>query len=109
MFQAFQHLPSAQVYRRRESPTRRYIFTINEIILSTQNGEPVASSRDVAERFGKEHKDVLRSIKNLTAQNCALLKMFHKTEYTTAQNKKATMYLMNRDGFSLLAMGFTGK
>lgn len=82
---------------------------MNEIILSTQNGEPVASSRDVAERFGKEHKDVLRSIKNLTAQNCALLKMFHKTEYTTAQNKKATMYLMNRDGFSLLAMGFTGK
>ena len=82
---------------------------MNEIILSTQNGEPVASSRDVAERFGQEHKDVLRSIKNLTAQNCALLKMFHKTEYTTAQNKKATMYLMNRDGFSLLAMGFTGK
>jgi len=82
---------------------------MNDIILSTQNGEPVASSRDVAERFGKEHKDVLRSIKNLTAQNCALLKMFHKTEYTTAQNKKVTMYLMNRDGFSLLAMGFTGK
>lgn len=82
---------------------------MNDIILSTQNGEPVASSRDVAERFGKEHKDVLHSIKNLTAQNCALLKMFHKTEYTTAQNKKATMYLMNRDGFSLLAMGFTGK
>ena len=82
---------------------------MNDIILSTQNGEPVASSRDVAERFGKEHKDVLRSIKNLTAQNCALLTMFHKTEYTTAQNKKATMYLMNRDGFSLLAMGFTGK
>lgn len=82
---------------------------MNDIILSTQNGEPVASSRDVSKRFGKEHKDVLRSIKNLTAQNCALLKMFHKTEYTTAQNKKATMYLMNRDGFSLLAMGFTGK
>ena len=82
---------------------------MNDIILSTQNGEPVASSRDVAERFGIDHKDVLRSIKNLTAQNCALLKMFHKTEYTTAQNKKATMYLMNRDGFSLLAMGFTGK
>ena len=36
---------------------------MNDIILSTQNGEPVASSRDVAERFGKEHKDVLRSIK----------------------------------------------
>lgn len=108
-FHFFHPLSSLNYSTGREPPTRRYIFTMNDIILSTQNGEPVASSRDVAERFGKEHKDVLRSIKNLTAQNCALLKMFHKTEYTTAQNKKATMYLMNRDGFSLLAMGFTGK
>lgn len=36
--------------------------------------------------------------------------MFFKTEYTHPQNhQKYTMYLMNRDGFSLLAMGFTGK
>ena len=35
--------------------------------------------------------------------------MFHLTEYTTSQNKKLPMYLMNRDGFSFLVMGFTGK
>lgn len=35
---------------------------MNDIILSTQNGEPVASSRDVAKRFGKEHNHVLRDI-----------------------------------------------
>lgn len=33
-----------------------------DIILSTQNGEPVASSRQIAESFGKEHKDTLESI-----------------------------------------------
>ena len=35
--------------------------------------------------------------------------MFFRSEYTTIQNKKLPMYLMNRDGFTLLAMGFTGK
>lgn len=82
---------------------------MNEIILSTQNGEPVASSRDVAKRFGKEHKDVLRAIKSITAQNCAVTQMFYQSEYTAGTGKKYPMYLMNRDGFSLLAMGFTGK
>ena len=82
---------------------------MNDIILSTQNGEPVASSRDVAKRFGKEHKDVLRAIKSITAQNCAVTQMFYQSEYTAGTGKKYPMYLMNRDGFSLLAMGFTGK
>ena len=82
---------------------------MNDIILSTQNGEPVASSRDVAKHFDKAHKHVLDTIKNKTAENSALLKMFHLTEYTTSQNKKLPMYLMNRDGFSFLVMGFTGK
>lgn len=35
---------------------------MNDIILSTQNGEPVASSRDVAKRFGKRHDHVIRDI-----------------------------------------------
>jgi len=82
---------------------------LNDIILSTQNGEPVASSREVAKHFGKAHKHVLDTIKNKTAENSALLEMFHLTEYTTSQNKKLPMYLMNRDGFSFLVMGFTGK
>jgi anti-repressor protein len=82
---------------------------MTDIILSTQNGEPVASSRQIAESFGKEHKDVLEAIRTKTAENSALLEMFHLTEYTTSQNKKLPMYLMNRDGFSFLVMGFTGK
>lgn len=38
---------------------------MNDIILSTQNGEPVASSREVAKRFGKNHRDVLRAIEDI--------------------------------------------
>lgn len=82
---------------------------MTDIILSTQNGEPVASSRQIAESFGKEHKDVLRAIENIKAQNCALTSMFFPTTYTAGTGKAYPMYLMNRDGFTLLAMGFTGK
>ena len=82
---------------------------MTDIILSTQNGEPVASSRQIAENFGKEHKDVLRAIENIKAQNCALTSMFFEATYTAGTGKAYPMYLMNRDGFSLLAMGFTGK
>ena len=84
---------------------------MNNIILSTQNGEPVASSRQIAESFGKEHKHVLRDIENLIGgeSKIGLSSMFFKSEYISAQNKKLPEYLMNRDGFSLLVMGFTGK
>ena len=97
---------------------------MNDIVLSTQNGEPVASSREIAKRFGKNHRDVLRAIEDIlegvrkiaqTPTEEGLPKngdtpMFFKTEYIHPQNhQKYPMYLMNRDGFSLLAMGFTGK
>ena len=81
---------------------------MTDIILSTQNGEPVASSRQIAESFGKEHKTVLRSIEELAAQNCAAKSMFYETTFEN-RGKQYPMYLMNRDGFTLLAMGFTGK
>ena len=84
---------------------------MNDIILSTQNGKPVASSRQIAESFGKEHKHVLRDIENLIGgeSKIGLSSMFFKSEYISAQNKKLPEYLMSRDGFTLLAMGFTGK
>ena len=86
---------------------------MNDIVLSTQNGEPVASSREIAKRFGKEHRNVMRDIENLMSDGVLKIEqtpLFFKTEYIHPQNhQKYPMYLMNRDGFSLLAMGFTGK
>lgn len=81
---------------------------MTDIILSTQNGEPVASSRQIAESFGKEHKHVLDAVKNLVAENSAAKSMFHPATFEN-RGKQYPMYLMNRDGFSLLVMGFTGK
>lgn len=81
---------------------------MTDIILSTQNGEPVASSRQIAENFGKEHKNVIQAVANLVAENSAAKSMFYETTFEN-RGKQYPMYLMNRDGFSLLVMGFTGK
>lgn len=81
---------------------------MNDIILSTQNGEPVASSREVAKRFGKEHKHVLAAIRQILVAENSATKFFHETAFEY-RGQRFPEYLMNRDGFSLLAMGFTGK
>ena len=81
---------------------------MNDIILSTQNGEPVASSREVAKRFGKEHKHVLAAIRQILVAENSATKFFHKTAFEY-RGQRFPEYLMNRDGFALLAMGFTGK
>nr|DAW24847.1 MAG TPA: regulatory protein [Caudoviricetes sp.] len=77
------------------------------------NGEPVVSSRQVAEKFEKQHKHVLDAIENIKetikAENSALIKWFCKTTYKAGTGKNYPEYLMNKDGFSLLAMGFTGE
>jgi len=74
----------------------------------TYNDQLVTSSRQVAENFEKEHKVVLRAIKEiLVEQNCAT-KFFFESEHEY-RGRKFPMYYMNRDGFSLLVMGFTGK
>lgn len=82
----------------------------NEVVYTTANGTPVTDSLKVADVFGKQHKDVLRAIRNLfdTAQNCAVQKWFFETTYIAENGKGNPMFLMNRDGFSLLAMGLTG-
>ena len=81
---------------------------MNDIILSTQNGEPVASSREVAKRFGKEHKHVLAAIRQILVAENSATKFFHETAFEY-RGQRFPEYLMNRDGFALLAMGFTGK
>ena len=81
-----------------------------EIILQNKNGRIMASSRDVAERFGKRHDAVLRDIDNLISDSTKLWnEMFIESSYISSRGKMYRCYDMNRDGFSLLAMGFTGK
>lgn len=81
---------------------------MNEIILSHVGNIVTADSRDVADNFEKEHKNVLQTIQNLVAENSAAKSMFMESEYES-RGKAYLCYLITRDGFSLLVMGFTGK
>lgn len=65
----------------------------------------------VADKFGKNHKHVLDAIRELisSAEKSAVLKMFVPSTYIASNNKENPMFIMNRDGFTLLAMGFTGE
>lgn len=100
---------------------------MDEIILKNNNGQVITSSRDVAEKFGKKHAEVLYAIEGRVAFDSAkgknvikhngllmgghdqLLKMFTKNNYIDSKGRTQYEYLMNRDGFSLLVMGFNGK
>ena len=80
-----------------------------ELVFMGESGQAITNSLLVAKKFGKDHKHVLESIRKLmTAENSAVLQMFEESTYINEQNKTQPMYLMNRDGFTLLAMGFTG-
>ena len=68
----------------------------------------VTTSLKVAEIFEKEHKHVMEAIRKLTAENSTVRKMFVEDSYLNSRNQQQPMYYMNRDGFTLLAMGFTG-
>lgn len=82
-----------------------------EVVYKTNRGTPVTDSVKVARVFEKQHKNVMKSIRNIlgSAQNLANQKWFAETTYMDAQGKRQPMFLMNRDGFSLLTMSLTGE
>lgn len=67
------------------------------------------TSLDVAGTFGKSHDHVLRDIRELGCSKEFRLSNFGESSYTNAQNKKQPMFLMTRDGFTLLVMGYNGE
>lgn len=81
------------------------------IVVENKNGVAVVSSRVVARDFDKQHNHVLRDIDNIkstnTIQDWTLL--FIESQYKASNGKMNKEYLLTRDGFSLLVMGFTGK
>ena len=87
---------------------------MNELV-HLENNEAVCSSLEVAEKFGKRHDKLIAEIRRMysdligegSPQNGGA-KFFFEATYEN-RGKQYPMYLMNRDGFSLLVMGFTGK
>lgn len=80
---------------------------MNNLVI-VNNNQVVVSSLDIAEHFGKNHKNVLRDIHDILAAQNRATKFYQETTHQN-RGKDYKAYLMNRDGFSLLAMGFTGK
>ena len=93
--------------------------------ITERDGVPVTTSRAVAEQFGKRHDNVTRAIEELITELNALKNEavnalsdtssadfaelnFTLYEYTDAKGEARPEYLLTRDGFTLLAMGFTG-
>ncbi|MBD5834748.1 Rha family transcriptional regulator [Lactobacillus delbrueckii] len=79
----------------------------NQLVIM-HDQQAVTTSLKVAEVFGKKHRNVMQSIKNLTAENSAVKKMFVESTYLNSRGQEWPMFYMNRDGFTLLAMGFSG-
>lgn len=86
------------------------VATDRQPVVFAREGEVFATSRDIAAFFDRRHDDVLKAIRNLISSAPELgVRNFAETPYvepTTGQTYR--MYEMDRDGFTLLAMGFTG-
>ena len=67
------------------------------------------SSLQVAEEFDKRHDNVLADIRNLDCPEEFRLLNFQESYYANEQNKKQPMFLMTKDGFIFLTMGYRGK
>ena len=79
------------------------------LVFKSDKGNPITTSLLVAEKFGKNHSHVLRDIENLSCSKKFRESNFGLSSYTSQQNKELPMYVMTRDGFTFLAMGFTGE
>lgn len=79
------------------------------VITRNNDGELVVTSRQVATDFEKRHADVIEKIEELIkTENSVMTKMFIESSYKAGTGKRYKEYLLTRDGFSLLVMGFTG-
>lgn len=91
---------------------------MNELVY-LKNDEAMTDSLMVADNFSRRHDDVVKSIEKLIERNkeaetdnrtfSDISRQFVKTRYKDGSWRSQTKYLMNRDGFALLVMGFNGK
>lgn len=81
---------------------------INELVFKGESGKVLTTSLKVAETFGKEHKNVLKDIKELNCSEKYRRLNFEPTSFKDIWNRGQPMYVMTRDGFTILTMGYTG-
>lgn len=82
---------------------------MTEELVIMRDRQAVTTSLQVAKNFEKRHDNVLRDIENLHKDVLNFEEMFIESTELDSYGRDRRIYYMNRDGFSLLAMGFTGK
>ena len=73
-----------------------------EIVVNQFDGELVVSSRQIAENFGKQHKNVVQVIENLIKRNPELNKDFIESKYTTERGRQYKEYLLTKEGKEIM-------
>jgi len=76
--------------------------------VTLEGGRPTTTSLVVAEVFGKQHRNVLKAIRELDCSPEFALLNFEQCTRKGSNNKPEPFYRMTRDGFTFLCMGFTG-
>lgn len=84
------------------------IQSLNHLV-TTQDGALITTSINVAEAFGKLHKDILRKLECIDCSQEFTERNFTPSEYKDSTGRNLPMYKMTKDGFMFLVMGFTGK
>ncbi|HCG4535531.1 TPA: phage regulatory protein/antirepressor Ant [Salmonella enterica subsp. enterica serovar Typhi str. AG3] len=78
-------------------------------LIIIKNRQAVTSSLQVAENFEKRHDHILRDIEALKNDIPNFGEMFYESTTADKYGRARKIFYMNRDGFTLLAMGFNGK
>lgn len=78
-------------------------------LVSAQDGEVFTTSRQVAELFEKEHRNVLRAIRLLDCDEEFTALNYELTDFIDKNGDSRPEYLISKDGMVFLVMGFTGK
>lgn len=85
---------------------------MKDLVFKGESNQILTNSLLVAEKFGKDHKNVVRNIRSIIGGMLKIeyTQLFVESVYVHPQNgQEYPMFIMNRDGFTLLAMGFTGE
>lgn len=85
---------------------------MKDLVFKGEYNQILTNSLLVAEKFGKDHKNVVRYIRSIIGGMLKIehTQLFVESVYVHPQNgQEYPMFIMNRDGFTLLAMGFTGE
>ena len=84
-------------------------LSVSDLVQKSSDGRLKTTSLIVAARFGKDHKNVLRAIRNLECSDEFRRLNFEPIDFIDKNGEKQPAVEMTRDGFMFLAMGFTGR